>query len=181
MNPVEDGTVVYFTLDRSDIGLIDPETVTGGLYPCTELAGIASKGVTRACFKFPTPSMTEDYTIIARCGEIESRFSTVVPIVLPVNLNMAAVPGSVSGATGGVVQIYASLSDDFALPIQGATISFALDGIGSVFPSFAVTDEYGSCGATVMIPSMVEAGSTKVIGRVFMTSVKGETDITITD
>jgi adhesin/invasin len=181
MNPVENGTVVYFTLDRSDIGLIDPETVTGGMYPCTELAGTASKGITRACFKFTTPSMTEDYTIIARCGEAESRFYTVVPIVLPATLNMAAIPGSVSGATGGVVQIYASLSDDFALPIQGATISFSLDGIGSVFPAFAVTDDYGSCQTTVMIPSMVEAGSTKVIGKVFMTSLKGEADITITD
>lgn len=180
-NPVEDGTAVYFTLDRPDVGLIDPETVTGNGYPCSEFSGTNSKGVTRACFKFPTSSMTEGYAIVARCGDLQSEFPTVVPIILPAYVNLAAIPGSVSGGPGGVVQIYASLSDDCSLPIEGATISFAIDGVGLVLEPFAVTDENGFCESTVIIPSMVEAGTTKVIARVFMTSLKGEVDITITD
>ena len=48
-------------------------------------------------------------------------------------------------------------------------------------PAFAVTDDYGSCHTTVTIPPGTDAGTTKVIGKVFMTDVKGETSITITE
>jgi hypothetical protein len=82
-NPVENGIPVYFTLSRSDIGIINPEAVTGGLYPCAEFSATPNKGVTHACLRFPGSSMTKPYSIIARCGNLESSLSTTVPIVAP--------------------------------------------------------------------------------------------------
>jgi hypothetical protein len=180
-NPVENGTTVYFTLDRSDIGAIEPESFTGSDFPCLEISGTPSKGIARACLKFPTVSMTEPYSIIARCGDRESTFETVIPIVTPANLNLGAVPGSVSAATGGVVAILAALSDDCALPIEGATISFVVDGVGTIDPPFAVTDEGGSCSTVLTIPAGVEPGKTTVKAAVFMTDIEADIDVTITE
>lgn len=180
-NPVENGTAVYFTLDRSDIGMINPEGVTGGLFPCIELTGTPNKGVAHACLKFPTSSMTEAYAIVAFCGDRQSTFETAIPIVTPANLRLGAVPGSVSAATGGDVTIVATLSDNFALPIQGATVAFAVDGVGTVNPAFAATDEYGACSAALSIPAGVEPGKTTVKATVFMTDIKADIDITITE
>jgi adhesin/invasin len=180
-NPVENGTAVYFTLDRPDVGLINPETATGGLFPCTELSAVANKGVTHACLEFPTSSMTKSYTILASCGQVESQFSTAVPIVLPVRIGVEAVPGSVSGATGGEVTIFASLWDNYELPIEGACIRFVVEGPGTVAPDFTNTDYDGDAFAVLTIPDSTDAGSTKVKVRVCMTDVEKEVEITITE
>jgi hypothetical protein len=179
-NPVENGTAVYLTLDRSDIGAIETEAVTGGSFPCSELAGAPSKGIARACLKFPTSSMTEPYGIIASCGDRQSTFSGVIPIVVPATLTLGAVPGSVSASSGGDVIIFAGLSDDCALPIEGATIAFAVDGVGTIDPPFAVTDESGSCSVVLSIPGGVAPGKTTVKASVFMTDIEADIEITIT-
>ncbi len=178
-NPVENGTVVYFTLDRSDVGLIDPETVTGNGYPCTEFGGRPDKGVTRACLRFPTSSMTEPVSIIARCGDRESSFPTVLPIVTPVRLNAGPVPGTVKGSTGGEVSILVSLSDDCALPIGGATIAFSIEGSGTLSAYFATTDDNGSCMTTLTIPPGTEIGKIQVKVSVFMTDVTADIEVLV--
>jgi adhesin/invasin len=180
-NPVENGTAVYFTLDRPDIGIINPETATGGLFPCTELSAVGNKGVTHACLKFPTSSMTKAYTIVASCGQVESQFPTDIPIVLPVRIGIEAVPGTVSGVTGGEVTIFASLWDTYELPVEGACIRFVVDGAGTIEPDFGVTDHYGDAFAVLTIPDSTDAGSTKVKVRVCMTDVEEEVEITITE
>ncbi|MFH1220153.1 MAG: invasin domain 3-containing protein [Candidatus Eisenbacteria bacterium] len=181
-NPVEDGTVVYFTLDRSDIGFINPESFTGGGFPCPEFTGTPNKGITHACLKFPTSSMTKAVTIIARCGQLlESQFPTSIPIVLPVTLLVDAVPPSISGAAGGTVAVVVRLSDGYALPIEGACIGFALTGAGSISPAFGVTDQYGTAGTTVTIPAGTPAGKTTVKAKICMSDVEKEVEITIND
>ena len=180
MNPVENGTAVYFTLDRPDIGLINPEAATGGIFPCEGLTATPNKGVAHACLKFPTKSMTQGYSIMASCGDRASTFAAVIPIVLPATLNLGAVPGSVSAATGGTVDIFASLSDQFALPIEGATVSFTVEGVGTVDPAFATTDVFGSCQTVITVPAGVEPGTTKVKASVFMTDIQSSLDLVIT-
>ena len=179
-NPVENGTAVYFTLDRPDIGIINPEAVTGGDFPCSEFTASPNKGVTHACLKFPTKSMTQPYTVLASCGEKQSAFGSVIPIVTPATLNLGAIPLSVSGADGGTVDIYATLSDQFALPIEGAKISFAVEGVGTVDSTFAQTDQFGACQTTLTIPAGSADGVTKVRASVFMTDIENEVDVTIT-
>ncbi|MFZ1947710.1 MAG: invasin domain 3-containing protein [bacterium] len=180
-NPVENGTAVYFTLDRSDVGLINPETTTGGLFPCTELSAVANKGVTHACLEFPTSSMNKAYTINASCGDVEGQFPTAVPTVLPVRIGVEAVPGSISGATGGVVTVYMSLWDTYELPVENACVRFVVDGPGTIEPAFTATDSDGAAFAILTIPAGTEAGSTKVKVRVCMTDVEEEAEITITE
>jgi len=181
-NPVENGTVVYFTLDRSDIGFINPETVTGSaLFPCPEFTSTPNKGITHACLKFPTSSMTKAVTIIARCGQLESQFPTSIPIVLPVALLVDAVPPSISGAAGGTVSVVVRLSDGYALPIEGACIGFTLKGAGTIVPDFAATDQYGGAQAVVTIPAGTAAGKTTVKAKICMSDVEKEVEITITE
>jgi len=178
-NPVENGTAVYFTLDRSDVGLIDPETATGGGYPCAEFTGSGNKGVTRACLRFPTSSMTEAVTIIARCGDRESFFPTGLPIVVPLKLGVGAVPGTVTGSTGGDVEILVTLGDNCALPIEGATIAFSIEGSGYFSSPFATTDENGFCSSTLTIPAGTEIGKITVKASVFMTDVSKDVEILV--
>jgi len=104
-----------------------------------------------------------------------------MPIVTPATLSLGAVPGSVSGAAGGTVMILASLIDQFALPITGATISFTVEGPGSIDPQFATTDDYGACFTTLVIPAGAEPGTTKIKANVFMTDIRKELDVIISE
>jgi adhesin/invasin len=186
-NPVENGTVVYFTLDRSDIGFINPETYTGSGYPCDELEGDGIKGVTRACLTYPTESIFEQVTIIAstmggRIGDeqVVSQLSNPLPII-DGSVTLEAFPGAVSGAAGGTVTIYVTVWDFYGLiPVDKAGIGFSVEGPGSVSPPTAVTDETGIAITTLSIPAGTEEGVSKIKARVWMSDIEGDIDITIT-
>jgi hypothetical protein len=124
--------------------------------------------------------MTKAYTIIARCGDIESQFDTYIPIVLPVAFTIAATPASVSGVTGGDVFISTYLEDDSnTLPITGAGIAFWVDGAGTLSTWWDVTDEWGMAYTTLTIPDSTAEGTTTVSARVGMTDIEASIDITI--
>ena len=179
-NPVANGTVVYWTLDKPDIGFINSESYTGCRFPCTECKGVVTKGVAHSCLVFPTSSMTKSYTIIASCGEAQSSFATSIPIVEPVELALEASPSVVSGSVGGEVTIWAYLEDDSnTLPITGATIAFSVQGAGSLSSYYDVTDEYGLATTTLTIPAGTTVGITIVTGRVWMTDEEATAEITI--
>jgi hypothetical protein len=181
-NPVENGTVVYFTLDRSDIGFINPETYTGNGYPCVELEGEPIKGLTRACLTYPTESIFEYVTITASTagGAVVAHLGNGLPIA-DGSVTLEAFPGSVSGAAGGSVTIYVTVWDHYRLiPVDKAGIGFGVEGVGSVSPPTAVTDESGVAMTTLTIPPGTEEGVTKVKARVWMTDIEGDIDIRIT-
>jgi hypothetical protein len=181
-NPVENGTVVYFTLDRSDLGFINPETYTGDGYPCAELSGTPIKGVTRACLTYGTESIFEHGTIIASTsgGEVQSSYGLTYPIV-DAALTLEAFPSSVSGAAGGVVTVQVTCWDHYRLlPVDKAYVGFSIDGVGSLSPYFDWTDESGSALTTLTIPAGSEEGTTTLKAKLYMTSVEVTMDITIT-
>jgi len=185
-NPVENGTVVYFTLDRSDIGFINPETYTGNGYPCVELEGEPIKGLTRACLTYPTESIFEFVTIIANTSggtagdEVRAELANGLPIV-DGSVTLEAFPGSVSGASGGTVTIYVTVWDHYRLiPVDKAGIGFGVEGVGSVSPPTAVTDETGVAMTTLTIPAGTEEGVTKVNARVWMSDIESDIEILIT-
>jgi hypothetical protein len=182
-NPVEDSTVVYFTLDRSDIGMITPEAVTGGVFPCPEFSATPNKGVTHACLKFTTPAMTKPIAIVARCGELESSLETYVPIVLPVKWGIQADPISVSGSVGDTIAVYGGLADHCNNPIVGACIAFSVEGGGYIPTEFAfdVTDEYGGFVTYLVIPPATAAGKAKVTAKICGLQPSTEIEITITE
>jgi adhesin/invasin len=179
-NPVENGTAVYFTLDRPDVGAMNPEAFTGDGFPCLDFVGIPNKGVTHACLNFTTSSMCKDYSIIARCGAIESGFETSIPIVLPVRFAMVASPASVSGSVGGDVFIYVNLWDGYELPISGAGVGFSVTGEGVLSSYTEETDEYGHSMTTLTIPPGTGEGTTTVKAFVWMTDIEVEVEVTIT-
>lgn len=180
MNPVENGTPLYWTLDRSDIGFINPEGYTGGGFPCADCTEDFNKGVAHACLKFPTSSMTKPYTIIASCGDIESQFPTVVPIVLPVAFAVTASPPSVDGSEGGDIYIGAYLEDDInTLPITGAVVYFKVDGAGTLLTDWAVTDEFGWANTILTIPAGTAAGNTTITGWLPIIGEEKSVEITI--
>ncbi|MFH1312805.1 MAG: invasin domain 3-containing protein [Candidatus Eisenbacteria bacterium] len=183
-NPVENGTAVYFTLDRSDLGFINPETYTGSSYPCAELSGDPIKGITRACLTYGTESIFEYGTIIASTWGGETQSSASYGITLPIvdaALSIEAFPSSLSGAAGGVVNIQVVCWDHYnLLPVDKAYIGFSIEGAGSVSPYFGTTDESGSAYTTVTIPPGTEEGTTTVKAKLFMTTVEAAIDITIT-
>jgi adhesin/invasin len=178
-NPVENGTVVYFTLDRSDVGIINPEEVTGGVFPCLEFEGLPNKGVAHACLKYPTSSMNKMVNIIARCGQLESWFPTPIPMVEPVSVNVDAMPSSVSGSEGDSVGIYVTVNDECVLPISNAPVTFAVEGDGYVDPQTATTDESGFCWTTLIVAPGTGEGTITVKARIWMTDAEGETEVNI--
>jgi hypothetical protein len=178
-NPVENGTAVYFTMDRPDVGFINPETYTGGIYPCLELEAIPNKGVAYACMKYPTSSMNKAVTITASCGGIESSFPMSVFMVEPISVNVEALPNSVNGTEGDSVTVYVTVNDECALPIAGGYITYVVDGDGYVDPPTTVTDEYGFCTTTLVIPPETGEGTTTVKARLWMTEAEGETEVNI--
>jgi adhesin/invasin len=181
-NPVENGTAVYFTLDRPDIGFINPETHTGNGYPCVELEGDPIKGITRACLTYPTESIFEVVTIIASTagGGVTSSLTNGLPIV-DGSVSLEAYPSSVSGASGGTVTIYVTVWDHYGLiPVDGAGVGFALEGAGIISPATTVTDEMGVAMTTLTIPAGTEEGVTKVKSWVWMSDIEGDIDVIIT-
>jgi adhesin/invasin len=181
-NPVENGTAVYFTLDRSDIGFINPETQTGDGYPCNELEGDPIKGVTRACLTYPTESIFETVTITASTGggDVTGSLTNGLPIV-DGSVSLEAYPASVSGAAGGTVTIYVTVWDHYGLiPVDKAGVGFGIEGAGTVDPPTAVTDETGVAMTTLTIPAGSEEGVTKIKAWVWMSDIEGDIDITIT-
>jgi len=181
-NPVENGTAVYFTLDRPDIGFINPETQTGNGYPCVELEGDPIKGVTRACLTYPTESIFEVVTIIASTngGDVTGSLTNGLPIV-DGSVSLEAYPSSVSGAAGGTVTIYVTVWDHYGLiPVDGAGVGFALEGAGIINPATTITDEMGVATTILTIPPGAEEGVTKVKAWVWMSDIEGDIDISIT-
>jgi adhesin/invasin len=181
-NPVENGTAVYFTLDRPDIGFINPETQTGNYYPCVELEADPIKGVTRACLTYPTESIFEVVTIIASTagGGVTSSLTNGLPIV-DGSVSLEAYPSSISGADGGTVTIYVTVWDHYNLiPVDKAGVGFALEGPGFINPATTITDEMGVATTTLTIPAGTEEGVTKVKAWVWMSDIEGDIDITIT-
>jgi hypothetical protein len=183
MNPVENGTAVYFTLSRPDIGTINPETFTGSGYPCVELTGDDIKGISRACFVYPTESIFEDCTIVARTGggQVESELSMKMPIV-GASLSIEANPASLNGMSGGTSEIIVTVWDYYRLiPVDKAWVGFSVNGEGSVWPAAAVTDETGTCGTTLTIFPLSEEGTTTVTAKLWMSDVQAEIQITLTE
>jgi hypothetical protein len=179
-NPVGNGTAVYWTLDRPDIGVINPETVTGNVFPCVNCIGEPNKGVTHACLTFPTSTMTKAYTLLASCGDIESSFATRMPIVLPVEFIVEAYPASVSGPDGGDVTVTAYLEDDVnTLPITGAAVRFSVAGAGSLWSDTEVTDTFGLAWTVMTIPAGTPDGTTTITGKLYLSDIEDEVEITI--
>ncbi len=182
-NPVENGTAVYFTLDQSNLGFINPEGYTGGAFPCSELEGTPIKGVSRACLTYPTESIFELYTVRASTlgGEVESEFSNRLPI-FDGSISVLAVPASFDGTVGGVASIYVSVWDHYRqIPVDNATVVFTLQGDGSIFPSSGLTDDSGMPMATLTIPPGTLEGTTVVKAKVWMSDMEGEVEINISE
>lgn len=178
-NPVSDGNVVYWTIDRGDIGFINPESYTGGAFPCNECSGTGPKGVANACLVFTTSSMTKPYELTARCGDLESSIEKIIPIVEPVKLALEASPTSVSGAIGGEVQILVSLIDETCRePISGAVVRFGVEGVGVLSEDWAITNESGMAYTILTIPITTEE-ETKVKTWVPFTTISGNVTIKI--
>jgi adhesin/invasin len=180
MNPVENGTAVYWTLDRPDVGVINPESFTGGGFPCDDCAEVLNKGVAHACLIFPTSSMTKNYTIIASCGDITSQFPGDVPIVLPVEFAIAASPLTVDGGAGGEVYVGAYLEDDTnTRPITGAVVEFRSAGAGTLSEDYGITDEFGWVYTVLTIAPGTAAGTTTVTASLPILGEERSVDITI--
>lgn len=180
-NPVGNGTPVYFTLDRSDVGMITPTTVTGGDFPCPEFTAPGNPGVARACMKFNSSAMLKAVEIIARCGSVESALHATVPVVTPVKWYLEADPLEVSGAAGDSVYVAGNLTDDCNNPIVGACLRFSVDGDGDIPPelSFGFTDEYGGFVTVLVIPPGTATGTTAVKVRLCGSAIEEEIEITI--
>jgi hypothetical protein len=179
-NPVENGTAVYFTLDRSDVAFINPEAYTGGQYPCVELEGAPIKGVSRACMTFPSHSAFEMVGIYAGTagGEVE----TVVYYTLPIfdgEIALQALPPTLDGTAGDSCDIYVTISDHYIRGIDNATVVFTVEGEGYVTDYLGVTNDTGMPLTTLVVPPGTEAGTTKVKAKVWMIDVEGEIDISI--
>jgi hypothetical protein len=181
-NPVENGTPIYFALDRSDIGYINPEAPTGGLYPCMELIAIPTKGVARACLGYQTEGIFEGVTITASSmgGDIQGEFLTTLPIVSP-TLTMEASPASLDGATGGSSIITVAVWDSYILYVDNALISFSVEGDGYVSPSTAVTTDGSPAMTTFYLEPGAEEGTSTVKAHLWMTDVQGEVSISISE
>jgi adhesin/invasin len=181
-NPVENGTAVYFTLDRSDLAFINPEAYTGGQYPCAELEGTRIKGVSRACLTFPSQSSFECVGIHASTagGEVETEFYYILPVI-DGEMAMQALPPSVSGTTGDSCDIYVTIGDHYIRGIDNATVVFTVEGEGYVTDYLGVTNSYGMPLTTLVIPPGTEPGTVKVKAKVWMMDIEGEIDITINE
>ena len=182
INPVENGTPVYFTLDRSDVGVIDPECPTGGIYPCPQLAALPTKGIARACLHYQTDGIFEPITIIATsmAGDIQGTYSTAPPIVSP-TLSIEASPASVSGATGGSVLITVAVWDSYMEPVDNALVSFGVEGQGYVSPGTSYTTDTMPAMTTLYVSPGAEEGTSTVKAHLYMTDVTAEVSITITE
>jgi hypothetical protein len=181
-NPVENGTPIYFTLDESDIGYINPEAPTGGLYPCMELIALPTKGVARACLGYQTESIFEMVTIRATTlgGEVEGVFETGLPIVSP-TLSVEASPASLDGATGGSSLIQVWVWDSYMLYVDNAWLSFSVDGDGYVLPTTASTTDGFPATTTLYVEPGTEGGTITVKAHLWTTDVQGEVTITINE
>ena len=179
-NQVENGTAVYFTLDRSDLAFINPEAYTGGLYPCMELEGTPIKGVSRACLTFPSQSAFECVGIHASTagGEVATGVYYTLPII-DGELAMQVLPPSANGVTGDSCDIYVTISDHYIRGIDNATVVFTVEGPGYVTDYLGVTNNTGMPLTTLVIPPDTEPGTTKVKAKVWMIDVEGEIDISI--
>jgi len=186
-NPVENGTVVYFTLDRSDVGFINPESYTGADYPCLELSGTPIKGVSRACLTYASTSTFETVGISASTsgGIIESReIWSKMYYTLPIidgEIALQAVPATLDGTAGDSCDIFVTVSDHYIRGIDNATIIFTLEGDGQLTSYMGITDNTGMPITTLVVPPLTEAGKTKVKAKVWMIDVEGEIDITINE
>lgn len=182
INPVENETPVYFTLDRSDVGLIDPECPTGGIYPCPQLIALPTKGVARACLHYQTDGIFEVVTITATsmAGGIEGSYTTGLPIVSP-TLSMEASTTTISGTTGGSSLITVTVWDSYMEPVDGALIAFSLDGAGQVFPTSSYTTDTAPAMTTFTLSPGAEEGTSTVKAHLVMTDVTAEVSITITE
>jgi hypothetical protein len=181
-NPVENGTTVYFMLDRSDLGFINPEAPTGGVYPCVELNALPIKGVARACFTYPTESIFEGYTITATtaAGEAEGEFSYSLPIVSP-TLTIEASPGTIDGTSGGSSIITVAVWDSYMLPVDNALITFSADGDGYVIPGSDITTDTSPAMTTLYVDPGTEEGTVTVKAHLWMTDVQTEVTVSITE
>jgi adhesin/invasin len=181
-NPVENGTAVYFTLNRPDIGFVNPEAYTGTDFPCVELAAVPIKGVSRACLTYPSTSSLNSLEITASTsgGSVESKHQFTLPLVDGV-IAMEAVPSTLNGTTGDSCDIYVSVGDHYVLGLPGIWVQFSVEGDGTVWPYTAVTNNTGMPLTTLTIPDSTAAGKTKVTAKVWMIDVEGEVEITITD
>ncbi len=181
-NPVENGTAVYFTLDRSDVAFINPEAYTGGQYPCVELDGAPIKGVSRGCLTYPSQSTFECVGIHASTagGEVETEVHYTLPI-FDGEIALQALPPSLNGTTGDSCDIYVTIGDHYIRGIDNATVVFTVDGDGYVTNYLGVTNDTGMPLTTLVIPPDTEAGKIKVKAKVWMIDVEGELDITINE
>jgi hypothetical protein len=179
-NPVENGTAVYFTLDRSDVAFINPEAYTGGQYPCLELQGTQIKGVSRACMTFPSQSAFECVGIHASTsgGEVQTMVYYTLPI-FDAQMALQALPPTANGTTGDSCAIYVTISDHYILGIDNATVLFSVEGDGYVTDYLGVTNSTGMPLTTLVIPPDTEPGTTKVKAKVWMMDVEGEIDVSI--
>lgn len=180
-NPVENGTPVYFTLEQDDLGYINPEAPTGGLFPCMELIALPTKGVARACLGYQTEAIFEQVTIIATCsgGAVEGEFTTGIPIVSP-TLSIEASPATITSADGGSSLIQVWVWDSYMLSVDNAYLTFSVDGDGYVDPTYAATSEGGVPAMTTLtVDPGAEAGTITVKAHLYTTDVQAEVSITV--
>jgi adhesin/invasin len=186
-NPVENGTVVYFTLNRSDVGFINPETYTGDGFPCAEQTGVPIKGVTRACLTYASPSTFAAVGVTAssaggliETSEIQSTAYYTLPLI-DGEIAMQAIPSTLNGTSGDSCTIFVTVGDHYVRGLENIPIQFSVDGEGSVSPREALTNNLGLFMTTLTIPPGTAAGNTKVKAKVWMVDVEGEVEITITE
>jgi adhesin/invasin len=186
-NPVENGTVVYFTLDRGDAGFINPETYTGADFPCVEQTAVPIKGVSRACLTYPSTSTFEQVEVTASTSsgliggeDVSSSLSYVLPLV-DGEIAMQAIPSTLNGTTGDSCAIYVAIGDHYVRGLDNIPLQFSVDGDGSVWPATAVTNNTGLPLTTFTIQPGTAEGKTKVKAKIWMVDVEGEVEITITE
>ena len=116
-NPVENGTVVYFTVDDDDFsdGTINPRPgqdvcpsgVTGTATDGSSCVGAttAMAGVARTLLTWPSALTWTDYYLFAETlgGTVTDLYGGVYPAIEGVTIDVSITPPSVQAGTTGIV------------------------------------------------------------------------------
>jgi len=139
--PVQNGTLISFT---TTLGRIEPSEARthNGQVSVKLISGGASGTATITAFSGGASSTTQ--LKIGTAG-VKTVLLTTTPQAL--------------GASGGTVQVVATVTDDGGNPISGVPVTFATDK-GSVSPSTATTDGNGNATATLTTSATAKVTAT---------------------
>jgi hypothetical protein len=128
--PVQNGTLISFTTTLGRIEPSEARTHNG-----------------QVSVKLITTGASGTATITAFSGGASSTTQLKVGTAAAKTVLLTTTPQAL-GASGGTVQVIASVTDDGGNPVSGVPVTFATDK-GSISPSTATTDSNGNATATL--------------------------------